>query len=394
MGARGQDDGRGDVLVCDPTTETRRLIEATLASAGYRVSEAEGADACLQLISEVPPEAFVLNVSGTQFDPLGLTLRVRDLAPDLPVVVLYGPDDDVLVRSLLQAGASDFMSLPVAEPLLLHLVERNVMLRSHLRAMGEKEADLEKRNRTLDDNLRVLERDQQAGFRMQQSLMPQTPYTVGGVTFSHYLRPSLILSGDFIDYFELKDGRLLFFIADVSGHGASSAFVTVLLKSLSRRLLREFDSLGFTGTASMLSWFNQELLACELEQHSTMFLAMFDESASALQYSNAAHFPATILSSAEATDYLEIGGLPLGLYKGAIYEEKVVTLPEVCSLVLFSDGVFEIMSEQTLRAKEEALLETVRCGCRDIDGLIAQLGLAEVVDAPDDIALFTVAKAG
>ena len=123
MGARGQDDGRGDVLVCDPTTETRRLIEATLASAGYRVSEAEGADACLQLISEVPPEAFVLNVSGTQFDPLGLTLRVRDLAPDLPVVVLYGPDDDLLVRSLLQAGASDFMSLPVAEPLLLHLVE-------------------------------------------------------------------------------------------------------------------------------------------------------------------------------------------------------------------------------------------------------------------------------
>ena len=224
--------------------------------------------------------------------------------------------------------------------------------------------------------------------------MPQTPYTVGRITFAHYLQPSLILSGDFVDYFELQDGRLLFFLADVSGHGASSAFVTVLLKSLSRRLLREFDSLGFTGTASMLDWFNRELLACELEQHSTMFLGLFDRDCESLQYSNAAHFPATILSSAESTDYLEIGGLPLGLYKGASYTESTALLPDQCSLVLFSDGVFEIMSEQTLKLKEEALLALVRCGSRDIDALIETLGLEDVKNAPDDIALFTVAKAG
>ena len=392
MGA--QDDSRGHVLICDPKPDSRRLVGTTLSAAGYRVSEADDADACIALIADEIPDALVLDVTSTSTDSLGLTLRMRNQLPELPVVVLYEQGAESAVGQLLQAGASDFMSLPAEPALLLHLVERNVSLRSHLDAVAAKEADLEELNRTLDDNLRVLERDQQAGFRMQQSLMPQTPYTVGGITFSHYLHPSLILSGDFIDYFELKDGRLLFFIADVSGHGASSAFVTVLLKSLSRRLLREFDTLGFTGTASMLVWFNQELLACELEQHSTMFLAMFDESAGTLQYSNAAHFPATILSSAETTDYLEIGGLPLGLYKGASYEEKVVRLPEVCSLVLFSDGVFEIMSEQTLKAKEEALLDLVRCGCRDTDDLIERLGLADVVDVPDDIALFTVAKAG
>lgn len=394
MGAP-QHDGKGHVLVCDPSTSTRLTLVETLSAAGYFVTEALGTDDCIELITSGAPDVLVLDATDPSVDSLGLTLTLRDRAPELPVVVLYEQGHESEVRPLLQAGASDFMTVPLTEPtLLLHLVRRNVAHRSHLDSLAGREAELENRNHTLDENLRVLERDQQAGFRVQQSLMPQSPYTVGGITFSHYLRPSLILSGDFIDYFELRDGRLLFFIADVSGHGASSAFVTVLLKSLSRRVLREFDKLGLSGTASMLEWFNMELLACDLEQHSTMFLAMFDETAQTLQYSNAAHFPATILSSDEGTDYLEIGGLPLGLYKGASYEEKVIALPEVCSLMLFSDGVFEIMPEQTLRAKEESLLNLVKCGCRDIDGLITELGLPDVVDAPDDIAVFTVAKAG
>ena len=394
LGAPQQDD-QGQVLVCDPTTSTRLTLVETLSVAGYAVSETSSTDDCIAAIDAEMPDALVIDVTNPSVDSLGFTLKLRDRAPELPVVVLYEQGREGEVRPLLQAGASDFMTAPLNEPtLLLHLVRRNVDQRAQLDALARIEAGLEERNRALDENLRVLERDQQAGFRVQQSLMPPTPYTVGDVTFRHYLRPSLILSGDFIDYFELRDGRLLFFIADVSGHGASSAFVTVLLKSLSRRLLREFDKLGFTGTASMLEWFNQELLACELEQHSTMFLAIFDAVGDQLQYSNAAHFPATILSSEEGTDYLEIGGLPLGLYKGATYDEKVISLPEVCSLNLFSDGVFEIMSEQTLRAKEESLLNLVECGCRDIDGLIDELGLLTVEEAPDDIAIFTVAKAG
>ena len=394
MGAP-QQDGKGQVLVCDPTTSTRLTLVETLSAAGYLVTEAGDTDTCIELILADAPDVLVLDVTDPTVDSLGLTLTLRDRAPELPVVVLYEQGHEFEVRPLLQAGASDFITVPLNEPtLLLHLVRRNVAHRSHLDSLAGREAELEDSNRTLDENLRVLERDQQAGFRVQQSLMPQTPYTVGGITFSHYLRPALILSGDFIDYFELRDGRLLFFMADVSGHGASSAFVTVLLKSLSRRLLREFDRLGFSGTASMLEWFNQELLACELEQHSTMFLAMFDETSQSLLYSNAAHFPATILSSPESTDYLEIGGLPLGLYEGATYDEKVIALPEVCSLMLFSDGLFEIMPQQTLKAKEESLLNLVKFGCRDIDSLITELGLPDVVDAPDDIAIFSVAKAG
>ncbi|MGV8664243.1 SpoIIE family protein phosphatase, partial [Pseudomonas aeruginosa] len=51
--------------------------------------------------------------------------------------------------------------------------------------------------------------------------------------------PSLYRSGDFVDYFRVDERRVAFYLADVSGHGASSAFVTVLLRFMTTRMLYE-----------------------------------------------------------------------------------------------------------------------------------------------------------
>jgi serine phosphatase RsbU (regulator of sigma subunit) len=40
------------------------------------------------------------------------------------------------------------------------------------------------------------------------------------------------LSGDFVDYFPIDDRHFAFYLADVSGHGAASAFLAVMLKTL------------------------------------------------------------------------------------------------------------------------------------------------------------------
>ena len=62
---------------------------------------------------------------------------------------------------------------------------------------------------------------------------------------------------------------------------------------------------------------------------------------------------------------------------------------------MFSDGVFEIMSQATLRIKEEHLLSVVAGQTRqDINGLAEQLGMLNARNIPDDIAIFTVASAG
>lgn len=386
---------RGELIVVDETADTDEAVTTFLKDSGYEVLVIPTESGCLSRIRERKPDLILLCLTSDSIDSLSLLREVRKIDIDLPVIVLAREKNIDQVMPLLNEGANNYLMLPVAEMGLVdHVVRQTIGEQQKVEHHKRKEHILQEHNKDLVEQLRLLERDQQAGFNVQKSMMPETPFAVGNITFTHKIIPSLILSGDFIDYFELPDRRLLFFIADVSGHGASSAFVTVLLKSLFRRLKLELVDLNLHSTNDILLWINDELLQSELEQHVTMFLGMVDKYKKQLEYSNAAQFPGAILSTPESTRFLEIGGLPLGLYHSAEYGSRQVELPESFTMVMFSDGVFEIMPQETLKAKEEYLLSLVQCGNRSIESLEDHLGLDAVQEVPDDIAVFTVAKTG
>lgn len=322
---------------------------------------------------------------------LSLIDKIHRQFPLVTIVMVATNIAEEAMGEHLQAGASDYIYYVGAEKeLLAHVVMHNLECRINAAAAAASEEST--------SMVRRLERDQRSGFRVQQAMLPDSPTSIRGITFNHQLYPSLIMSGDFIDYFELFDGRIAFYIADVSGHGASSAFITLLLKSLSRRLLDEFRR--FLSTAEILSWINSELMQWKLEQHVTMFFGIIDQENSSLEYSNAAHFPGTILCFDQGANFLEIGGQPLGLYREPLYRVHHVDLPENYSIVMFSDGVFEILPQRTLEAKEEHLLSVVKCQQPGedlsgmVDGLVDDLGVLSASAIPDDIAVFTVASSG
>ena len=322
---------------------------------------------------------------------LSLIDKIHRQFPLVTIVMVATNIAEEAMGEHLQAGASDYIYYVGAEKeLLAHVVMHNLECRTNAAAAAASEEST--------SMFRRLERDQRSGFRVQQAMLPDSPTSIRGITFNHQLYPSLIMSGDFIDYFELFDGRVAFYIADVSGHGASSAFITLLLKSLSRRLLDEFRR--FLSTAEILSWINSELMQWKLEQHVTMFFGIIDQENSSLEYSNAAHFPGTILCFDQGANFLEIGGQPLGLYREPLYRVHHVDLPENYSIVMFSDGVFEILPQRTLEAKEEHLLSVVKCQQPGedlsgmVDGLVDDLGVLSASAIPDDIAVFTVASSG
>lgn len=320
-----------------------------------------------------------------------LIRKIHRQFPLVPIVMVATDVSEEAMREHVEAGASDYIYYvgPQREMLPFVIMQN---LESRTNALLA-EASEETRTR-----FKQLEHDQRSGFRVQQAMLPDAPASLQGISFNHQLYPSMIMSGDFIDYFELFDGRVAFYIADVSGHGASSAFITVLLKSLSRRLLDDFQR--FMSTAEILSWINLELLQWNLEQHVTMFIGIIDQEEGTLEYSNAAHFPGTILCHSEGAEFLEIGGQPLGLYSEPSYESHRVSLSENYSIVMFSDGVFEIMPQETLEAKEDHLLSVVECHKQEedpvqlVDELIDDLGVLSASSIPDDIAVFTVASAG
>ena len=132
------------------------------------------------------------------------------------------------------------------------------------------------------------------------NMLPVTPWSVDGFDFAHQIIPSLYLSGDFVDYFRVDERRIGFYLADVSGHGASSAFVTVLLKFMTTRLLyesRRGGTLREFKPSEVLDHINRGLINCKLGKHVTMLGGVIDQERDVLHYSIGGHLPMPVLYS-------------------------------------------------------------------------------------------------
>ena len=232
-----------------------------------------------------------------------------------------------------------------------------------------------------------LERDQRAGQYIQMGMLPPNPMAIGHYRLQHRVEPSLILSGDFVDYFQITDRYLACYVADVSGHGASSAFVTVLLKNFSRRLRREYRLSMLANPGEILSWINTELIDQGIDKHVAMFFATIDMREERLNFANAAHFPPAAIVSGDRTTYLEQKGKPLGLFEGMTYESLQVEFAPGTRLVAFSDGVLDLIEGESLEIKEAWLAQTIS-QCTDMGELWQRLDTSKI--GSDDVSCLLI----
>jgi sigma-B regulation protein RsbU (phosphoserine phosphatase) len=90
------------------------------------------------------------------------------------------------------------------------------------------------------------------------------------------------------------------------------------------------------------------------------------------------------------TRFLEGRGLPVGLFKEPEWEVYNVELDRPFHLLLFSDGILEVIEAKSLDIKEKTLLELVSGGRHTIAALSEALHLDEMTELPDDIAIVSV----
>lgn len=251
------------------------------------------------------------------------------------------------VLILMRAGVADVWE---GEPNLQLITQRVSLLRHR------SEAQVVQAERELSEHLADLERDQRAGRFVQMGMLPPSPMTIAQFHFEHKIQPSLFLSGDFVDYFRITDRYFGCYVADVSGHGASSAFVTVLLKNFSRRLRREYQPSMLENPGEVLQWLNQELLEQNMGKHVTLFFAIGDLEGNSMSFVNGGHYPPPILVNDAGARLLEQPGKPVGLFEDVSYAHQQIPFGPGDRLLVFSDGVFEIMDGANLTENENQML--------------------------------------
>lgn len=384
------------LLLIDDDEVVRASLAAYLDDSGFQVLQAGNGLQGLEVFEREQPDVIICDLRMPQIDGLELIRRINVINSEIPVIVVSGAGVMSDAVEALRLGAADYLIKPLEDLAVLEHSIRRALDRSQLRLENQRYREkLEAANRELQASLHLLQEDQNAGRQVQMNMLPVTPWQVDGLEFSHQIIPSLYLSGDFVDYFRVDERRVAFYLADVSGHGASSAFVTVLLKFMTTRLLYEWRRNGILPEfkpSDVLGHINRGLINCKLGKHVTMLGGVIDEESGKLTYSIGGHLPLPVLYSEGEASYLEGRGLPVGLFGEATYSDLVMQLPQSFSLSLMSDGILDLLPGDTLKEKEAALPRLISEAGGTLDGLRQVFGLANLRDMPDDIALLVLSR--
>ncbi len=379
------------ILVMDAHSEDLQRLSHYLSGKGYVVHATLSFEEAIDLMHLSPPDLIFADITNKEISRLPCVINNSS---HIPLVVVSRTSSAGDVVACLRAGATDFILKPVMNYASVDHVIGRILDKIRLAKQNKHlQEELELGYKKLTAGIQELRADQKAGLQIQRKMLPKVRKRVCGYLFEHRIKPSLYLSGDFLDYFNLDEHRSLFYFADVSGHGASSAFVTVLLKNLTMRLkrnLRRGSSDDLSSPARFLQRVNQELISTDLGKHVTIFVGVIDSQTNQLRYSVGGHFPLPILSHNGSAEYLSGKGVAVGLFPKPQFEVYEINLPQGFKISVFSDGILEVLPDMSLSDKEKLLLEVVSKHEESIDSLLKSFGLEHFDNLPDDIALLRV----
>jgi len=208
--------------------------------------------------------------------------------------------------------------------------------------------------RELREKNEALEQDLEMARELQQAMLPHryprfphhTSKEESAVRFYHFYQPSMSVSGDFFEVLKLSDTSAGVFICDVMGHGVRAALVASTVSALLGQLR---DYLGDPG--GLLFRLNRELRSTleysEVPLFASAFYLVADLEKGELRYANAGHpNPLRVHCASDRAETYSLNGSKhgpaLGLFDDAVFPNSQCELSPHDTLLLFTDGLFEV----------------------------------------------------
>ncbi len=209
----------------------------------------------------------------------------------------------------------------------------------------------------LEDQLekRRMEEQLAVGSKIQRQLLPAHSPRLAGYEIRGATRPCYEVGGDYYDFIPLGDGKLAVVIADVAGKGVGAALLMAALQASLRALV-----LASSEPATLVSQVNQALLQSSPDNRfATLFYGEVDAERHLLEYVSGGHNPGLLLAAGEVEELKPTGPI-VGLVEEATYTSRQVDLAPGSTLLLYTDGITELMAPDREEFGVERLLELLR----------------------------------
>src|SRR5437016_7639883 len=239
-----------------------------------------------------------------------------------------------------------------------------------------------------------LERELQVASEIQQRFQPASAPQVTGYELQGISFPCYEIGGDYYDFIQRADGRMVVALGDVSGKGTAAA---LLMSSLHASVHAQVDI--HESLVKTIGAVNRYLVeSIPPNRFVTLFYAELDPKSGSLSFLNAGHNPPLIVHAGGTMEQLASGGLPLGIMADADFREGRTRLYPGDVLVIYSDGVSEAVNPNgeefgATRLYEVVArnLDTSASGIRDrIESALTKF--CQGTPAADDITLVIVKR--
>lgn len=217
-----------------------------------------------------------------------------------------------------------------------------------------------------------MEEDVRMAAELQKTFFPRTyPVFPAGVSqsdscveFSHYYSASGMVSGDFCTVRSLSDTQSGIFLCDVMGHGVRAALGTALICAI----VEELAPIA-TAPGNFLERMNNLLLPMLRQEDMLLFASacymVFDAATGKLSMANAGHpVPLHIKGQDKTADWLmgdpALRGCALAIAEEATYQTFEVQLMPGDSVMMYTDGLYEVERDDGEEFGEERLLAAAR----------------------------------
>ncbi len=376
-----------EILVVDDDGMSRRVLAQLLNAAGYNCRVSKDGSEALDTIHERPPSLLLLDFDMPGPNGAEVLRRLRSdndpAVAQIPAIMLTAHGSEQSEVSCLQAGADDFVTKPVNASVLRARIETQLRLRSMRQQVEQQNDELEKWRRDL-------ERDLAAARLTQQSLIPQKPLVMPGWQVATCYRPVIQVGGDIYGWLRMKDGRILFWIADGTGHGAAAALLTTLAK-----LLFHYGSIEHDAPTSLMEAVNHDFRSIfGARSFMTAMCVALDPGTGHAAMVGAGHPPLLIFRHDGTTQSIGSVAPPLGL-KQCKFTETPVDLKPGDAFLLYTDGILRWGKNERRGRAPDQLEKILRPSASSAEALLKQV-LAQTAPensadpAPDDVAAIVV----